>query len=250
MGISEPYISEQFKGVIWRLEIDELTGIICIETRDEAEKQVGFSSIGLNNGKVYFKELTTGERWLAGMETVYDGVLLLHNYLSQSGPLHKGIIAIDAVSGETLWSNYTLAFEMLTAGGPILYNTQVHPKRLYLTQVHTGATTRIYEPTINTEFKRDILVPELVDPTGIILPLPPFGNSAHYLEYNNYRIVSLHSIQAGVLQQWLFVMDDAGKAYEDLLNTGIQKMQPESFILHKGRLIYIKNKSELKIIRL
>lgn len=250
MPVYQPYISEQFKGVIWRLEIDELTDTICIETRDETEKLVSFSSISLNTGQSYFKELSTEERWLTGIETVYDGVLLLHNYLSQNGPLHKGIIAIDAVTGDTLWSNYTLAFEVLTNEGPILYDTHIHPKRLYLADVHTGATTRVYEPTINTEIKNNIAVPAMTDPSAIALPLPPFGNSVHYLEYNNRRIVSLHTIQAGTLQQWLFVMKSDGKVYEDLLNTGIQKLQPESFILHKDRLIYIKNRSELKIIKL
>jgi hypothetical protein len=250
MVIPQPYICEQFTGVIWRLEIDEISDTICIETRNETEKQVSFSSINLDSGQIYFKDLTIEERWLTGIEAVYDGVLLLHNYFSQNGPLHKGIIAIDAFTGQTLWSNYTYAFESLTQDGPILYNTQIHPKKLYLTDVHTGATTRVYEPTVNADLKNSITVPEIADPAAFAAPLPPFGNSVHYLDYNHYRIISLHSIQAGTLQQWLFVMDDTGKVYEDLLNTGIQKLQPESFILHKNRLIYIKNKSELKIIKL
>jgi hypothetical protein len=250
MVILQPYISEKFNGAIWRLEIDELTDTICTETRDEADKQVSFSSTGLKTGNTYFKQLTTGERWLTGMEAVYDGVMLLHNYLSQNGPLHKGIIAIDAFSGKTLWSNYVCAFESLTADGPVLYDTHIHPKKLYLADVHTGATTRVYEPSVHPEIKSNIQTPLLVEATKISLPLPSYGNSVHYLEHYNYRIVSLHSIQAGTLQQWLFVMNGADKVYEDLLNTSIQKLQPEAFILHKNRLIYIKDKSELKIVKL
>ena len=40
------------------------------------------------------------------------------------------------------------------------------------------------------------------------------------------------------------------KLYEDLLTENVQKLQPESFIMHKDRLIYIKNKSELKVLTL
>jgi len=83
-----------------------------------------------------------------------------------------------------------------------------------------------------------------------LLPLAPFGNSVHYLDYNNFRIVSLHTLQAGELKQYLFVMDGADKVYEDLLNTDIQKLQPEAFIIHKNRLVYIKNKTELKVLSL
>jgi hypothetical protein len=211
---------------------------------------VSFSSISLNNGALYFKELTTDERWLTGMEAIYDGVLILHNYFSQNGPLHKGITAIDAFTGETLWSNYTYAFESLTANGPILYDTHIHPKRLYLADVHIGATTRVYEPAIYPDIKSHITVPELIDATNMALPLASYGNSVLCLDYNRYRIISLHAIQAGVLQQWLFVMNEHGKVYEDLLNANIQKLQPEAFILHKDRLIYIKNKSELNIVQL
>jgi hypothetical protein len=48
----------------------------------------------------------------------------------------------------------------------------------------------------------------------------------------------------------LYVMDGVDKVYENLLNTGIQKLQPEAFILHKNCLIYIENKSCLKVIKL
>jgi hypothetical protein len=80
--------------------------------------------------------------------------------------------------------------------------------------------------------------------------LAPYGNSVHYLEHNNFRIVSLHTLQAGHLKQYLYVMDGVDKVYENLLNTGIQKLQPEAFILHKNCLIYIENKSCLKVIKL
>ena len=91
----QPYINQQFNGAIWRLEIDELSDMIFIEVRNEAEKQVSFSALSLNEGQVYFTDLTTPERWLTGIEAVYDGVMLLHNYQSASGPIHKGLVAID-----------------------------------------------------------------------------------------------------------------------------------------------------------
>ncbi|MDB5086247.1 MAG: hypothetical protein JWR09_241, partial [Mucilaginibacter sp.] len=65
-----------------------------------------------------------------------------------------------------------------------------------------------------------------------------------------FRIVSLHTLVDGQLNQLLFIMDGNKKIYEDLLNNKIQKMQPEAFILHKNHLIYIKNKAELKVLSL
>ena len=86
MSLLHPYINQQFNGAIWRLEIDELSDTIFVEVRNDAGKEVTFSSIDLTTGKLNFTNLATPERWLTGIEAAYDGVLLLHNYRSATGP--------------------------------------------------------------------------------------------------------------------------------------------------------------------
>lgn len=252
MTIHQPYINQQFDATIWRMEIDETSDTIFIELRNDSEKQVSFSSINLNNGHLNFKGLVTPERWLTGIETAYNSVLLLHNYQSATAPAHRGLTAIDT-DGNVLWTNFIYAFDHLTTRGPILYDTHIHPKKLFLINIKTGIAERIYEPNILPELKNNIIFPEILSPDALphhILAFSVFGNSVHYLEYNNFRIVSLHTLHAGVLKQYLYILDGTVKVYEDLLNSDIQKLQPEAFILHKNRLIYIKNKSELKVLYL
>jgi hypothetical protein len=254
----QPFISEQFTGTIWRMEIDELSETLFVEIRNNEDKQVSFAAISLVNGEVYFKDITTPERWLTGIEAAYDGVLLLHNYQSEAGPTHRGVIAIDGSSGETLWSNYTFAFDYLSENGPVIYDTRIQPRKLFLADIKTGATTRLYEQSVYKVLQNNIVTPEMVTPSELplgFLPLHPFENRIHYLEYNNFRIVSLHALKGGQLTQSLFIKavdspDSYREVYDDLLNAGIQKMQPEAFIMHKNRLIYIKNKSGLKVLTL
>ena len=83
-----PHINEQFNATIWRMEIDEISDTIFIETRNNEDRQVAFSAIDLASGKTYFKDFTTPERWLTGIETACNGVLLLHNYQTETGPTH------------------------------------------------------------------------------------------------------------------------------------------------------------------
>lgn len=248
-----PLINETFNGTIWRMEIDEISDAICLEIRREEEKKVCFASLSLTTGQVYFKELETPERWFTGIEAVFNGVLLLHNYQSETGPVHKGIVAVDVFTGDILWSNYTFAFDHLTIEGPVVYDTHIQPKKLFLTDVRTGDTRRIYPPSVHRELDNSVVVPELVAPGSLglqFLKVHPYGNIVHYLEYNNYRIVSLHALKGGLLTQWLYLMNGDDVVYEDVLNTDIQKMQPEAFILHKSRLIYTRNKTELKVLTL
>jgi hypothetical protein len=254
----QPHIKEQFDETIWRIEIDEFTDTIFLEIRNTEKKEVSFASIDLNSGVVNFKGLTLPERWLAGIEAAFDGILLLHYYQTETGPAHKGLVGVDAVTGETLWSNYNFALDHLSVNGPVVYDTRLQPRKLFLADVKTGATTRVYEPSVYQELTNCIVLPLLITPDEMpvkLLQVHPVGNMVHYVEHNNFRIVSLHALKGEGLTQSLFIFDDAEAGgyredYEDLLNAEIQKIQPEAFIMHKNRLIYLKNKSELKVINL
>jgi hypothetical protein len=245
-----PSISKQLNGAIWRLEIDSLSDTIFLEIRT-TDKQVSFTSISLLSGKTKLNQYTTPERWLTGIEAAYNDILLLHSYQSETAPTHKGITAVDA-NGQVIWNNYTYAFDHISVNGPILFNTQLQPKKLFVADIMTGAYIRKYEETIDTELENYLSFPEPSQPALLpdALSTDAHLNIVHYLDYNNLRIVSLHALTAGQLKQHLYILDGTHVVYEDLLNADIQKMQPESFILYKNSLIYIKNKSELKVLNL
>ncbi|MDO3628819.1 DUF4905 domain-containing protein [Mucilaginibacter sp. BT774] len=250
----QPHINYQFHSTVWRLEIDSVTDILFAEIRDGDGKRVSFSAISLENGEIYFNDLQTEERWLISIETAYDGVLLLHNYQSESVPVHKGIIAIDGKTGKTTWSNYTHAFDHLSTSGPVIYDTRLQPPQLFIADIKTGTVERQYQPSIDTEVDNHILLPEMTSievASSLSLQLNTFGNTMHYLDHNSFRIVSLHAFADGTLQQLLYILTADNKiVYQDLLNDNIQKLQPESFLLRKGQLIYLTGKSRLKVLNL
>ena len=249
----QPHISYQFKSAAWRLDIDTNRNIVFAEIRDPADKKVSFAAININTGQVLFDGLETEERWLTGIETAYNGVLLLHGYQSESSPTHKGLIAIEGETGKTLWNNYTITFDHLSINGPVVYDSRLQPPKLFVIDSKTGAMLRSYEPSIDVEIDNHIALPDdLAHEFWASLPLEnePFGNAVHYLDHNSFRIVSLHTFAEGTLQQHLYIFKGGEIVYQDLLNTGIQKLQPESFLLYKEYLIYLKNQSQLKILNL
>ena len=180
--ILHPNISEQFDGATKRMEIDEVTETIFVEVRNSEEKKVYFGAINLSSGETFFRGLSTDERWLTGIEAAYNGVLLLHFYQSESGPAHKGLLAVDAFTGKTLWSNFAYSFDHLSVNGPVLYDARIQPRKLFLADIKTGATTRIYEPSVYKRLGNNIVLPDVKTPEFLapgLLPVHAFGNMIH-----------------------------------------------------------------------
>lgn len=246
-----PFISKQFNGLIWRMEIDEISDTVYLEIRNAEDKLVSFTAVDLKRGHTKFENVTVPERWLTGIEAAYNNVLLLHGYQGQNAPVHRGITAI-AEDGSVIWSNYSIAFDHLSVHGPITYAAQIQPRKLLLTDIFTGTDIRAFDYVLDNEYINNITFPESINSNELNfgLPVESYNKVVDYLSYNNYRVVSLHTLLAGQLKQHLYVWEGEELIYEDLLNDNIQKMQPESFILCKNRMIYIKNKTELKVISL
>lgn len=245
-------VAEHFEGQVWRMEIDAVSHTLFAEIRHAENRTVTFAAIGLRNGKTYFKNHTVDERWLTGIEAAYDGVLLLHFYESALSPAHKGLAALDAQTSGLLWNNFSYTFSHLSINGPVVFDARIQPPQYYLADVQTGTLLRKFKPAIDADFNNDIVVPQMVPLPPELPPLPAesYGNKVHYLEYNKLRIVSLHALWAGQLKQCLFIVENDRIIFEDILNTNIQKLQPEAFVLYQNQLIYLKERSEIQVLNL
>jgi hypothetical protein len=246
------FINEQFTGQIWKLAIDEASGLLFAEVRNEESRTVSFAGVGLTDGINHFKDLSLPERWLSGLAGSFKGTLFLHGYQSAQSPAHKGITAVNGIDGEVLWANYIDAVHYISINGPLVYNTQVQPKKLFLADAATGKYIRPFDAAIDMPLQQKVFVPDIINdiPEGFALPEGELMGNVHYLEHNCFRIVSLHLLNNGTLKQLLLVSKNGILVYHDLLNAVIQKLQPESFIVYQNQLIYIKNKTELLVLNL
>ncbi len=253
MILLQTHINEGFNGEIWKFIIDPDTELLYTEVRNAANKQASFAAVDLKTGKTNFINLTQPENWLIGLEACFNEVVFLHGYESAQSPVHKGLTAINGITAALLWSNYTYAIRHISINGPIVYSTQVLPQKLLLVDAKTGSIIRSYDAAIDLPVQQNITLPfTLPDVSDDVKPFlkGQITGNIHYMEYNNFRIVSLHSINQGELQQILFIFKDGSLVFEDLLNDKIQKLQPEAFIMHRSQLIFIKNKTELKVLNL
>ncbi|WCT10185.1 DUF4905 domain-containing protein [Mucilaginibacter jinjuensis] len=246
-------ITQAFDVPIWRMEIDNFTDTIFLELRDSTNKQVSFAAIDLSTGNLNFKALVMPERWLSGIETAYKGVLLLHGYQSEAVPVHKGLTSINGTTGNVLWTDYNINFEQLSTEGIVVYDARIQPKKLYVINEQSGQRVGAYEPGTDVMHSH-IFFPNMIQADELppdLLFLKPHANVVHYLQHNNFRIVSLHALDGSHLTQHLHVFNITGELlFDDIMNNDIQKLQPEAFIVYKNSLIWLKNRSVVKVLNL
>jgi len=245
-------IAEHFEGIIWRIEIDSISHTLFAEVRNHDDRRVNFTAIDLNTGRTLFKDKAIDEQWLTGIETAYNGIILLHFYQTTNAPTHKGLMALEALTGNTLWSNFNYSYNHLTVNGPVLYDSRLQPPKLQLVDIVTGVAERPFEPAIDIDYTNNVHIPQQSATLSRLplLPVEPYGDHMQYIKYNNLIIVSLHAVWAGQLRQYLFVINNQEIIFEDILNMNIQKLQPEAFVLYRNQLIYLKDKSEIKVLNL
>jgi hypothetical protein len=249
----KPYIRQHFPGQIWKLVIDPRCKLLYAEVRDVENRQVMFSSFDLGTGSIRFIDHAQDEHWLLGIEGCFDGVLFLHGYQSAQSPVHKGITAINGFTGKVIWSNYNYTIKHFSVNGPVVYNTQLEPPRLFVLNAQNGAALWNFNPSVDVDIDPEISVPgvlEAMDDELETYITSDIKGNIHYIDYNSFRIVSLHTLSKRGLSQLLLIIQGGKLVYRDVLNDEIQKLQPEAFIMHGNRLIYIKNKTDLKVLNL
>ena len=122
-----------------------------------------------------------------------------------------------------------------------------------MADIKTGVNHHPYNALVDEEIETGIILPDMLnaDSLGDTLPAgQAFGNIVHNLYYKQYRIVSLHALSEGALSQRLYIFKGEQQVFSDILNIGIQKLQPEAFVLYKQHLIYLVNRNQLNVIDL
>lgn len=269
----------QFKttGIIWRILFSE-SGKIVGEDRDQAKKTVSFFCLKELTGEVLWSGLTLDERWWIGIETIYEGIVYLHEYVQPDLPQHFKIIALDLETGKLLWRNDELQ-PLFPAKGKIYATKDLFEKRIYYElNCATGEIEREFsedggEMSLRRPEEeishRDFVFPEVFAEevanydqlAQLIRSHCDFRRVVGKIEYvqhgdllffNYHEKSGVRASQEPLLKNCLKVVGAEGKGviFSDLLNENTLAPTPDSFFLKGEQLFYIKDKNTLTAIRL
>lgn len=237
--------SEKFEGLIWKILVNEENGLMAIESRNSEVKKVAFTVLTLENGCIHFKEESYEEPWNLNLAYAGKENLVLTAYDNSNSPESKGIISVNIKDGSVLWQRYNLALQAAYESGLQVYDSRINPRN-YSWINHLTAET-LSEPGINFQGTGTLLIAQLME--NFILPdfieAGQLQGEFSVLNFKGLNFVSFHEQIENYMQQRLIVYQNDSILLDDILISGIQKLQPEAFFIQNDHLFYIRNKNEI-----
>ena len=237
--------SEKFKGLIWKIRIHEKNEYMAIESRHLESKNVSFSVLDLQTGKIFFKERSYLEPMNLNLAYAAQKNLILTVNEHVESPESKGLISINVLNGEILWERYNFSFNQADSSGLQVYDPKIYPRN-YLWINHLNAENISKQENSSTRIS-DLLFPDLFE--SYVLPnFIEHGliiGQISVLHKDGLSIVSFHQKMKNNMQQRLVVYQDDRIFIDEIIIDDIQKLQPESFFMMNKQLLYIRNKNEI-----
>jgi Domain of unknown function (DUF4905) len=250
---------------IWRI-VPAGEGKLVIEERDPMTREVFFSFIEMNTGKILLDSLQFEEKFWIGIEDIYKDVILFHKYHQPDMPWHSSIIAYDMNKKVQLWYSEEYIFSLVYDDNLYCYKNKYEGRSYYKLNYKTGELIAdIGENNkVISELKalRDIEIyngykfPEMLSHSDReiakifdeMISDEVITGRIESLKLNDLLLISYHRVLSeDKLQNCFKALDIRLKKiiFREILNKEITNFIPDSFFLINDLIFLLKEKEKL-----
>lgn len=243
VNLIKPCLSERFSGLIWKVQVHQ-SGVLGIETRNTELKQVSFSAFNFKTGETYFKDQTYDEKWNLSLAFAGERNLILSAREHSETPENKGVISIHTLDGSIRWQKFNISLNQVGEAGLQVYDSRFQPRKYFWVDHISGEI--ITAPLLH-EAVENLFFPE-TDPFFVIPSFIEHGflvGELVVLTHSGKVFLSFHERDGEFFKQRIVVYQDDKVLIDDILISGIQKLQPEAFFIQQNHLFYIRQKEEM-----
>jgi hypothetical protein len=254
----ESYLSETLSGIVWKTLVDPVTGVLFIETRDHALKQVSFSALHLGSKRWLWKNVTLEESWWLTLAAASPTRLFLTLYADSQNPDKKSVFAYDLSDQKLVWWRNNFAL------------TGLWPGRLEGVDLKFGSRNITLDPENGNELAEEAYLSAGEQNLLIIRPFQYQEGSDHFatvsrfletkshispvisLEYSEFNSLILISafVNRMDLANYLIVFNSDGQVLlQETLGEHLKGIALDTFFIFSGYLIFVKNNCELVIYK-
>jgi len=249
------------------------------EERRIEEKKALFFCLDGQTGREIWRQTPGIDSWWVGIEAVHKDTIFFHGFATPELPQHRGVIAVDLRTGNTLWEDPQLEFIAAADDALIGARSTSTGRTVMELDRQTGATLgelrledlrakrTSFASGIEVEGEVDIPVP-LED---LVADDPGIGDAAknqyehdeivgpvEAVEHGRYLIFDYHERSGGEAASgpsYANVIKIVEKTsgtlvYSDTTGTGLRGVAPELFFVQHDMLYYIKERRTLIAVRL
>ena len=265
--------------IIWKLLISP-DGILAGEERDTELKTASLFALEVVSGKVLWRDAHIDEVWWFNSERATSENIFIQKFRKPDMPEPKGIIAIDIRTGKLRWEQPDLAMLYEQSGKVYGQREAYGRKEFFALDSITGEVLEAIQnedfSILNAEYSAGIIDTHSVYSLAItpedelfvaienilrdVLEVADLRGTIDFAEYGKYIVFSYHEKMSpklsaqhlelhtgNVLRNRLKVLDkERGEiVYSDEPNASTPYPVPENFFIHRGVLIYVKEKREI-----
>lgn len=247
--------SDVFPGTVWRMVADLYSPRLYLEVRDPQERRVTFSALNLQNNLWMWKEVAFDESWWISLAAAAGNILLLTVYTDTQNPDKKSLIAYHVVEKEILW--WYNGFSLETANSRFAKGLDAKfPGKEIILDLFTGKPVQQadfdLEESQNFPVIRPFQYEEGTDHFNTVrhfletrLQHVPV-TTVEYVEYSGIIFLSAFVKQNG-LANYLYAFDTGGELiFKETLAEDLKGVGLDTFFIYSGRVIFVKNKNELR----
>ncbi len=256
-------------GVIWSIH-PAGRGKIVGEERDVARKATRFFCIELRGGRIQWDKKSFEEPWWVGIEAVHRDVMFLHGFVTPELPVHRGVTAVDLVTGRKLWSHATFTFACPGEHGVVVKQEAYDGDGLLEVDLRTGSVlgTPSSPPEVKPPLSDDaFVIPVPLQETGSVADLPVRGIRRFLQDkevagepeavllgeavvFSYYEYAPRAAGTGDGLRHRLAAIDRASGTvvYDDVLDETRSTIVPDSFFIAENMLCYVRERTQLTAV--
>lgn len=244
--LSKLAFSFQFKDRIWKTAIDQESGLLALELRNEEELQTTYVMLDILSGTHEDAFTIEGADWWSALLSVTKGHLFIEKYDDPQNPLAKSLIIANANDGRV--------FRHLTGHQLV----EVKDQSVILQKVedpNSFTEEQLPEhkhPDSQHEFLAPMVFPEGSDNFATVQSFlsEEIGQQVEYLELEDVIVISYCTPLDKGFARALLVLKEEKEIYRATLDKKIEGVAPGAFFVFENFLIFIVERKQINAIKL
>jgi len=251
-----------FNVLIWKILASEDGEFLVLELRDSVKQTTSLSVVSTSNSTLKYTLETLPKPWWIGLKSTAENTFVLQGFKDGKNPDVLGMFVYDLTTGVKLWEDTAVIFLGYDKGGKVLVQSTENLSSNFQKRSLSNGTvleSNIEIPSYFPETENTFLVhphlytEENVHYTSIaefIQHYSPIG-PIEYCEFKNYIIIAYYNRIENVLTNKILIIDEQGEELtHDVLMSETKGIGMSSFFICKDKLIYVKNKKQLRLVEL